>query len=255
MNVEVTSMASSLVESKGVLAELTAVPPASSTSCPVCLTWKLPSAAQCENCDEVADALGSPPLPFSLVTLYAKPSLLRDWLTRYKGRPGDEDPWDRASEQVVSALLGRFLCQYGSHLLHDGVEVDNLVVVPSTERRPPHPLEILLRRLRPNPPVLNALVRTSEPIGFRQPNAAAFRAGELVRGRRLYLVDDVYTTGAHLNSAGEALRAAGAEIVGALVLARRVNPHYNDQARAYWDEARATTFAWDAGPLARGVTP
>lgn len=254
MNVEVSTRAQALAGRPDVLAELTAVPPASSTRCPLCLTWKLSDASQCENCEEVERALGVPPLPFSLLTLYAKPSGLRDWLTRYKGRPGDEDPWDQESEEVIGALLGQFLRQYGVHLLPGNARADNLLVVPSTDRQPPHPLEILLRKLQPDPPLVNALGRTEESIGFRHPNPAAYRADEAVKGRRLYLIDDVYTTGAHLNSAAEALRTGGAEVVGALVLARRVNPNYNEHARAFWEEGRATAFTWDTGPLARGTT-
>ncbi len=242
-----------LSERPDVLAELTPVPSPSSNRCPTCLTWKVAEESRCENCEEVESELGVPPVPLSLVTLYAEPSRLRNWLTRYKGRPGEDDPWDQESEDVVAALLGRFLHQNGTQLLRGELSADNLVVVPSTERRLPHPLEALLQDLDPNPPLLSAISRSSEPIGFRRPNAAAYLADQTVRGRRLFLVDDVYTTGAHLNSAAQALRAAGAEVVGALVLARRVNPDYNCLARAFWDGARATPFTWDTGPVVRGA--
>ena len=51
--------------------------------------------------------------------------------------------------------------------------------------------------------------------------AGAFAANpELARGRRVVLVDDVFTTGATLLTCAEALRAAGAAEVFGLTLAR-----------------------------------
>ena len=74
----------------------------------------------------------------------------------------------------------------------------------------------LLRRIRETP-TQTALT----PEGRHANVAGAFRA-EQVRGLRLVLVDDVFTTGATLAAAGSALFAAGAERVEAVTFARAV---------------------------------
>lgn len=77
----------------------------------------------------------------------------------------------------------------------------------------------LLLRLRDTPPQ-SGLTREQRLRNLRGAFAVEpLRAGD-VRGRRMLLVDDVMTTGASLGAAAQALRAAGAARVDALVLAR-----------------------------------
>jgi predicted amidophosphoribosyltransferase len=78
---------------------------------------------------------------------------------------------------------------------------------------PPH--RAFLSRRRDTPP------QSSLPASGRHANVkGAFGASSRAHGRVLVLVDDVVTTGATLFAAADALCAAGAAEVRALVLAR-----------------------------------
>jgi len=93
-------------------------------------------------------------------------------------------------------------------------------------RRGYDPVRMLLRKAGLGHP-LAALRQTHDRAAQKSLSRAARAenlAGSMVasrgiRGRRLLLVDDVVTTGASLSEAARALRAAGAEVVGAATLA------------------------------------
>ena len=55
--------------------------------------------------------------------------------------------------------------------------------------------------------------------------AFALRAGADIKGRRILLIDDVYTTGATVNACARTLKRAGAGTVGVLCWARVVRDH------------------------------
>lgn len=223
--------------------------------CRRCRTWNdVPSEAECSNCADVRAVLGAPALPLSVVTLYRKPSRLRDWLTYYKHRETtDEDgppPPDLRPVEHITTLLHAFLTEHLTALEQATGGFDVVVVVPSTERPPPHPLEELLTAttLGPTRPLL---VRTSAPMGFRRPATDGyFYAGHraISTTSRVLLLDDVYTTGARLNSAAFTLKDAGHTIAGALVLARRINPSYHEDAQALWDRQVAASYDWATSP-------
>lgn len=225
--------------------------------CPRCHTWSgaasiLADASNdplddrpglCENCREITDVLGTGPLTLSLGSLYRKPSELRDWLTRYKGRDDQDDPFDPACFDKVRAILGRLLLEHGEQLEVARGPLDGVTIVPSTSRQGPHPLEQVVSTLDLDIELLHLLERGPGELGFRRPHPE----GYIALGRpsaRVLLVDDVYTTGARLNSAALALTRAGHEVVAALVLARRVNPGYAPAAQALWDSAAARRYDW-----------
>ena len=90
-----------------------------------------------------------------------------------------------------------------------------MLLADETSRHLDTPHRALLSRTRDTPP------QSSLPAPGRRANVeGAFAASPRARGRVLVLVDDVVTTGATLFAAADALRAAGAAEVRALVLAR-----------------------------------
>ena len=81
------------------------------------------------------------------------------------------------------------------------------------------PAQLLLSRTRPTPPQVDlpARARSANVRGAFAPAAA-----EAVTGRRVLLVDDLFTTGATLAECARALRSAGAAEVRVFTLARAI---------------------------------
>src|SRR5947209_6933506 len=101
-------------QSDALTPDLVMPPKDADDACPRCRSWNDMGRDQCSNCEEVLTALGSPALRLRVVSLYTKPSLLRDWLTQYKGRLRDEDePHVPEYVPLVRALFGRFLIERG----------------------------------------------------------------------------------------------------------------------------------------------
>ena len=128
--------------------------------CSRCRTWNdAEPEPECSNCAEVRSVLGAEPLRISVVSLYRKPSKLRDWLTQYKGRLDDLDPLVPAYRDIVAAMLARFHKEHKNLLQHRLGGYDRVLIVPSTSRPPPHPLESLVAATWTSTPVLRALER------------------------------------------------------------------------------------------------
>lgn len=85
----------------------------------------------------------------------------------------------------------------------------------------------------------------AEKLARRRPDERAFQVMGRVDGARVLLVDDLFVSGAHVQSAASALYRAGARSVVALVVARLVFPASNENTARLWAEASAERFSFD----------
>ena len=210
--------------------------------CLWCRGPKLVSEQMCSNCLLNATILGGlqEVVP---ITLYSKPSRLRDWLTFYKSYPSSAA--DPNARLAISHITRRYFATNSSFMHSLGIEA--VIVVPSASRPAPHPLRILLDGLpEVQIPTWGGLRRTKSPIGHNAPRVDAFRALPWLRGRRVLLFDDVYTTGARVQSAAMALEAVGCDVAAAWVLGRRCNPEWSPEVGAIYRAQKGVRFSWDA---------
>ncbi|WP_143556954.1 hypothetical protein [Serinibacter salmoneus] len=211
--------------------------------CPWCQGALAGKQARCVNCEENAGALGGTVEPIIPISLYAKPSPLRDWLTFYKD--DGEAPADPLAREAIGTILERFFAENEAWISRLGA--DGLVIVPSTRRPPPHPLAVLAsERIRPPLTVKSGLMRTTASLGHNKPNAQAFEVSRELHGRRIVLLEDVYTSGARAQSAAHALRCVDTQISALFVIGRRYNPGYSEQSNAVFARQKAMDFEWSA---------
>ncbi len=188
-------------------------------ACRICAARAAPGFSTCTSCRAVAVSLGRPLVPVTPVAVVARPSPLYRALRQYKS--GEPEVAARQSARLVS-LLDRFFARHVECIAPGGLDLCVVVPSPYGARPPPHPLAALVAASRSLPPLVDALFPGTSPVAHRRPSADGYRATNMVSGRRVLLVDDVYTSGAHLQSAAVALAAAGAEVVRAVVLGRFV---------------------------------
>ena len=215
--------------------------------CPVCRGQRDDSARLCESC-ELCETQLSYVHPVVPISLYAKPSPMRDRLRHYKD---SDDAAERGRlGREVAALIERFFVEHSDHLEGRVGLWDAVCVVPSTEREPPHPLERALvdHTARACGGFETLLCRGPGEIAHRKPNRRAFEPVGRVAGRRVLLLDDVLTTGARCQSAASALTAAGADVVLIVVVARRINPDWRPEAAPWWTRQLDIPFSWSTRP-------
>lgn len=237
MNAELIALSDELAS------DCVAIPPRGPDVCPVCRGQRDDDEVLCESCARCESQLSTVQRVVP-VSLYAKPSAMRDRLRFYKD---SEDVSERRRlGREIAALVERFFHEHRNYLVSRYGKWDAVCVVPSTTRDPPHPLQRALAR---NCADIGAqfevlLRRGSGEIAHRKANPRAFEPVAKVAGRSVLLLDDVFTTGARSQSAAYTLKAAGADVPLIVVVARRINPGWRPEAAEWWARQLESPFSW-----------
>jgi hypothetical protein len=202
----------------------------------MCRSWRHERFEYCSNCLQALEELPAPCQRVIPITLYSRPSLLRNWLKYYK--PGNEE-YHPEYGGYITVILRRFLRDNDERLRDKLGPYTVVSPIPSSSRQGQHPLmSLLTSRAMFRVPVEEILNRGSGTIGHRVLSEDAFIPRRDVSGDRVLLIDDVYTTGARAQSAASVLAMRGASVVGILVVARRIDPEFNLTAHALWSRQR-----------------
>lgn len=225
--------------------------PAGPGVCSVCHTFVLGDFDRCYQCNEARQLLPSTTDAIGFVALAVKEEQLARELYVYKGTNA------RAAARTrfrLAAVLWRWLADHEDCVAEaaDVVRFPVVTTVPSTSGRETHPLEDLVgRAIKPTAERYRRLLRTRPGTpGDRSFAEDRFRAqpspGPDVP---VLLVDDTFTSGAHVQSAVAALRSAGWGPIGVACIGRHFNRYqsaeaYREPAEAYYRRTRALGWDW-----------
>lgn len=239
-----------LARSEELRSALTPPPNDAPDVCPTCRSWLNTSEGLCNNCCQARDELSKPANQIIPISLYKKPSDLRDWLKYYK--PNDEAV-EPSYRDNIGIILGRYLLEHGDALRKHLGGLNDVCVVPSSTRPGEHVLSELYDEWRPEgfPEWSPLLERGTGKVGHREMSDDAFAVRGDVQGHRILLLDDVYTTGGTAQSAASALQLAGAHVPGILVVARRLNIDFDPAVAKIWDRQHSVGFDFSQPPFWR----
>jgi phosphoribosylpyrophosphate synthetase len=153
-----------------------------------------------------------------------------------------------AQSRIVGGIIVRYFEENRGRLAETFGMWDAVVPVPSTKNPAPSALTRAINEDYSefvNP--VELLIRGTGSMTFNKASESGFQVAADVRGAKVLLVDDTFTTGARVNSAAHALQAAGAEIVAGLVVARKINPpEFNTSD--LWERQTAIPFDFTDAP-------
>lgn len=224
--------------------DLVPVPMNADDVCSVCRSWRHARWQRCSNCLQAESELTSPSNRVIPITMYSRPSRVRDWLKYYKEGAEEYHP---EYADTLSIIIDRFMYENQARLFRLIGGYDALAPVPSSSRLGVHPLAHLIGRDETvfGVPLSNLVERGPGVLGRRLLSDNAFVPLRDLQGVRVLLIDDVYTTGSRAQSAASAIALGGGAVAGILVIARRINPDFNLAARELWSRQSAIEYRYE----------
>jgi len=222
------------------------VPPVRDGVCSICHTGTGPGYATCNSCALTSGQVAYPVRRILPISLYEVPNQYWTVLRYYK-----DDPRPEVREHlgtVLAATIARFTARHWPCIsTMMGGEPSIVTTVPSTgPRQGQHPLARAVRRSSHLLPLYaDVLQRGSGAVRHRCASDDAFLTTLDLRGHRVLLIEDTFTTGARTQSAASRLYIAGARAVGVVVAGRVIDPNWNDNCQAVWNYACGVQFAFD----------
>lgn len=213
--------------------------------CSVCMTFTR-GFGTCFRCDQNArftDAM----LPISFSVHFGQ---LHTVLQQYK-RSGPNVA--RPLQVQLAAVVWRFIDGHERCLAAAaGADEFHIVtIVPSSDQKrdEAHPLRGIIGELvgPTRDRYWRLLRRSGTPVADREVDPGKYNATEDLAGENVLLIDDTWTTGANVQSAAGALKTAGADRVGALVIGRHIHEDYQDNAQRL--RALPRPFDWETCAL------
>ena len=220
--------------------------------CDVCHTVVTGVHERCYQCNQAARQLSATADVVAPISLAVKGGQLARELWTYKY--GTQERVCAQLRVGLAAVLWRWLDGHERCVARAArvEEFTAVTSVPGTARRSgPHPLEAILGG------IVGITRERFEPLLALTPGAEQersvsdnrFGATRRLDGEAVLLVDDTWTSGAHVQSAASALRAGGARAVGVVVIGRHFNRQqsepYRDAAEAHFRAARDQGWSWD----------
>ena len=243
------SLTNELIAISDALAgELVPMPADATDVCPMCRSGRTSPNAPCNSCVGTSGQVAYPCPMVIPISFYTKPSRLRERMHDFKGHT---DPVVRASEaRAVAAIAARYILEHGNALVEIFGDWDATVAVPSTNHDDPAALQTAVEDNFPGvlAPFTRPLIRGPGDMGFNQASETGFSVTDNIAGNGFLLIDDTFTTGAHLQSAHHALVAAGATVPAAVIVTRKINPNAIYGSLEMWNRQTHIEFRFDSRP-------